>query len=342
MSKKYVYVFLCVFCLSRFLAAPLEAEEAQDTGEQLANIDGQPITREELETFFNAFFDTRKIKEKIRELPDYQQEAVMARGRSKAFQELVRRRLLLDAAREEFTKNKRIQNVVDKLTEERAERMRKAAGSHIAFMKDLHDRGLSLERWKEYVRETILIQNYLYKETNMKSRVRPSTMRRYYEENKQQFQKPRTIVYRMILIDPDKCREGEKEQGLARRIRERLHDGAEFARVAEEYSIDRDRTEGGLHRVEAPESDSGWLPPACRGLEPGEISPVQHTESGCRITKLERIIPARVAPFKDVQEDIRRRLLKNRRREARKQLVQSLRQEATVEILPPGKEIIGS
>lgn len=342
MKRLYVSVMLAVLSIGIVSAAPVSVGGTETEGKSLVRIDGRPITHEELDTFFKAFFYRQEVRERVARLPEYQQEAVLARGRSKALTELIHRRLLLDAAEEQFLKNERTSALVEKLTEKRAEEMKKKAGSHVAFVQDLHARGLSLRRWRRFLRETILIQNYMWEKTKVNTRVRPVEMRRYYREHKDQFRRARQIVYRMIIVDPDKCKGTGTEEALAEQIHRQLSRGADFAQLAETYSLDRDRTEGGLRRVEAPEDDPDWVPSICRGLEPGEVSEVQETAAGCCIARLEDIIPASAPPFEEVQEDIHQRLLSNRRRQAQEKLLKELREQAHVKVLPAGREMLGS
>jgi hypothetical protein len=339
MKHLYSAVFLAVVSLTGMAAPVLGAGEQ---GTILVQVDGEPITQKQLDTFFNAFFYNERVRQRVQKLPEYQKEAVLARGRSKALGEMIHRRLLLDAAEERFMKDDKIAEVVERLTRKRTEELKKEARSEVEFVQGLHQRGLSLRQWREYVRETILIQNYLWEKTRSRSRVRPVEVRRYYREHKDQFRRPREIVYRMIIIDPDKCDNPDDERALAMKIRRKLEKGADFAALAERYSLDRDRTEGGLRRVEVPEDDPGWVPAVCEGLSEGEISDVQKTAAGCSIAQLEKIVPAHVAPFEEVQDQIRKRLIDNKRRDARKKLIEQLRKEAHIKVLPPAQDMVGS
>ena len=340
MRSKYSRCLLVFVCLSAALLLPAGAESSETT--KLVEIDGKTITREQLDTFFNAYFYRPDVREKLASLPDFQKEAVIARGRSQALDKLVERRLLLSAAEERFLTNDQVSQIVDKLTENRVEEIRSRTQSWVGFVRQLHERDVSLEDWKTYLRETILIQNFIHEETQASRRIRPVEMRRYYQEHRDQFRQPRRIVYRQILVDPEQCEKPGNEEDLARQIRQKLLNGASFARLAEKYSLDRDQTEGGLHRVEAPKNKPEWMPPAVDGLKPGEISEVHKTQAGCSIARLEKIIPARVAPYEEAQDSIRKRLLENRQRTAREKLIKELRENAQVKVLPEGREILGS
>lgn len=345
MRHLYMAVFLALL-LALFAgsadADPTSVAGAEPEAKRLVQIDGKAITREELDTFFNAFFYHDEMRQKVARLPDFQQEAILARGRSQALSELIRRQLLLDAAKEQFLKDGRVEALVKDLTQKRIEEIKRNAGSHVSFVQSLHRRGLSLRGWKEFIRETILIQNFIWEKTEVNTRIRPVEMRRYYREHRDQFRRPRQILYRMIVVDPEHCEKAEDEEDLAQKIHWKLSEGADFAQLADKYSLDRDRREGGLHKVEVPEDDPGWMPSICRGLSPGEISEVQKTSAGCSIARLEEIIPARTVRYEDVQKEIHQRLLTSRRRQAQERLVEELRNEAHVRVLPAGKEMLGS
>ncbi len=324
------------------LATPVIAAETASEAPPLVKIDGENITQQDLDTFFHAFFYRKDVRKKLSSLPEFRRKAIIARGKGKALKKLIQRKLLLSAARQRFVKNDKIEKVIDTMTDNRLEQIKNSVDSWVGFVKDLHERDVSLREWKNLLRESILIQNFVHRETRDSIRIRPVEVKRYYENHRQNYTRPRTIIYRLLVVDPDTCDKSTSPEEMARHIRKKVADGADFARLAEKYSINRNDTQGGLKRVEVPDNKPNWMPPVVQGLKPGELSTVQKTDSGYSIARLEKILPAGPKPYKEVQNQIQKRLRKNRRRQVRKKLLKRLRQDANVEILPAGKELIGS
>lgn len=315
------------------------AASGPDPDAELARVGGHTITGEELTTFFKAFFLREEAARRVRDLPLLQRRQVLSRGRAQALRRLIERRALLQKVRPRFEEHPGVLEEVDRLVEERLRRAARESGSMVALMRQLHERGVSLGQWKDFMAETIMIQQYLWDRVESEVRVRPEQIRRYWRRHREEFRRPRQVLYRLIVVDPAGTETEQERRARAESIRRRIAEGASFAEMAEKHSLDRDRTEGGLRKVQAPE---GWLPPVCRGLEPGQLSEVLKTEAGFCIARLEEIRPARVPPFEEVQEEVRRRLVEQARSREQRRAIRELRQEASVTILPAGRKLLGS
>jgi hypothetical protein len=233
-----------------------------------------------------------------------------------------------------------VQQAVDEMLEEHVQGLCQQQGSMIAVVQSFHERGIKLTEWKELMGDAIVVQNYLMPAIRERVHVKPSELRPYYEEHREQFRVPRRIRFRVILVDPAGCETREQERAKAQSILEKLRGGAEFADMAEKYSLDRDRTEGGLRVLDAPADSPNWVPPLCEGLKPGELSGLRETAAGFCLTRLERIEPRRVRSFEEVQPEVRAALLERKLEQERERLIERLREAATIEYFPAGRQLL--
>ena len=283
-------------------AADGPGEAAGDA--ELARVDGAPVTRNDLATYVRLFYLTDEAMDQLEQLPQLHRDQLLEETNGRALPELVNRRLLLQAAREKFAASDRLDAVLDRMVREKQEELMRKKGSMVAVLQSLHRRKATLSQWKAAMRETILVQSYLWETIGPRVRVSPEEMRRYYDSHMETLRRPRRVVYRVILVDAAGCASRQEERRRAEQVLERLRQGESFAELAEQYSVDRDRTEGGLREVVSPAVPPDWLPPLCRGLEPGQTSGALEQESGFCIVRLERIVPAGVPPFDEVQGEL--------------------------------------
>ncbi|MBS3763294.1 MAG: peptidylprolyl isomerase [Planctomycetes bacterium] len=344
MKRLFLHLSGTMPILAVLMGAVCFAQESEPNAEdsnKLARVHSHVIDREEMETFLNGFMMQDSLRRKLGSMPEVQRQQVLAQGRRRALEQLIERYLLLEAAHEELESNEKFRDVIDKVVDRRFGQLRETMGSLISVVRKLHDRGLSVEEWKEFMRQLVWIQNYVWKQTRIDRRVRPNEVRRYYRCNRESFRRPQRIVYRAILVDPAGCQTKEEEKEKANEILDKLQDGGDFAKLAEKYSLDRDETEGGLREVKAPKSDPDWMPPLCEGLQVGEISAVQETAAGFCIAKLEKVIPTHIPAFETLQNEIREKLAKQKRKETREEILKDLIEKGNVKLFPAGRTILG-
>jgi len=308
--------------------------------EPLATVGEHVITRRELEVYVQVFCVPDEVRDNMDELPPKEREEFYSYQRSEALPELIERHLMLAGARKSYPNraalDKALKAIVQKHVRETMERL----GGPMRLHEWLRARGLRREEWKGLVADTVLLQDYEEWKINSRVHVSPEEITGYYEEHKEEFRRPSRVIYRAIVVDPAGCSTPEEERARAETILESIARGADFAEAAEEHSLDRDSTEGGLREVEAPLDEPDWLPPVCRGLESGQVSGVQRTGAGCVIAKLEQVVPSHVPPFEQAQGEIERALRERKAAELRSKLILQLHKAVPVQCTPAGEELM--
>jgi len=312
------------------------AVAAQDApGDALARVNGHTITMVELERQLLVGAGARQG----------QGSDTSQAGRSDvemrrlALRQLVEHYLLLDEARSKYLGGESVKKVLDQFAADRLREFERKVGSPLEARRALRGMGMSVEEFKRYQTEALLVGKLLWEEVDSQVHVSPAQMRRYYREHLDEFKEPRTIIYRQILFPLAEGTDEAATRRLAQQVLGRLRAGEDFAALADEYSADREDHPGGLHRVRVPSDLGDWLPPAVRGLEPGRLSGIRQGPGGLSIVLLERIVPPRQVPFEEAQAAIEAKLTAAARADAKRRFIQRLERQGRVEYLPAARRL---
>jgi peptidyl-prolyl cis-trans isomerase C len=118
----------------------------------------------------------------------------------------------------------------------------------------------------------------------------------------------------------------------ARKLWERIHNGAQFEKLARLYSVSPDRERGGdlgfFTRGQKPKA----FEEACFRLKPGQLSPVTPSEYGYHLFKVLERRPARPRTFEEARADIVAALRREKEAAAEEAFRRELRARAAIEI----------
>ena len=120
-----------------------------------------------------------------------------------------------------------------------------------AFIKTLQAQNFSLTEFKKMETEKIIVQAMRGKNVKLNTIVSPTKIREYYDLHRAEFTVKEEVKLRMIMI-PTRAAEGNSaaQKAIAEEILGKLADGAPFDRMAQMYSEDATRDNGG---------DWGWI-----------------------------------------------------------------------------------
>jgi len=142
----------------------------------------------------------------------------------------------------------------------------------------LASQGIDFEKWKSDVWEDLMIEHLLARDVNRNVGVSSSEVKRYYQENTQEFEKPEQVRARQIVV---------LTEGEAQRVLESLQPkDADFAAVAKQKSTAPEAENGGDLGYFA----MGDMPAEFNvvfGLPKGAMSGIVKSPYGYHIFKLE-------------------------------------------------------
>ena len=250
------------------------------------------------------------VNNEIITLSDLQREETLkkrdtARDDRLVLEDMIDRKLQMAAAKRDGV------DVSDKeLDDAVADIMKRNGLDTLQFGIALAKEGLTLEQYREELREQITLSRLFNKYVRSSVNVDEAEARAFYQNNPKTFSLPEEIrVRRIFLAMPDKAKPEEaaaiREQ--ARSVYARVQKGEDFILLVHEVSQDKTVTQDG---------DLGFIPredalpeiaEAVRALKPGDSSSPFLCAGGYNIIKLEEVrMPAK--PFEKVKDEIMKAL----------------------------------
>ncbi|OCL26331.1 peptidylprolyl isomerase [Orenia metallireducens] len=305
----------------------------------VAIVNGEGITESELNQFVNTqqlYGQLVQVNREFAQLVFFSEEGknLLNEYRKQKLDSLVDMKILeIEANNQEITisqgeKNKLLNKQVEsikqqnKLTEEE-------------LLKALKSRGInSLEEFKEIMwkenKDEVLIQK-LQQQVVDDVVITEEEIEAYYEKNKSKFKRPAQIKARHILIKTDK-KSDEEAKDKAQKVLNKLKDGADFAKLAKEYSEGPSAKNGG----DLGYFRKGQMVPefeqAAFDLEVGELSELVKTEFGYHIIKVENRKEAGTISLEEAKGKIKNVLTQQAQQNKWNSFMKGLKEEAKIDI----------
>jgi len=218
-------------------------------------------------------------------------------------------------------------------------------GDRAAFIKTLQAENQTLAKYREQLRERIIIQAMRSRKTQAEIVVSPFKIEEYYKANLAKFNEEAQIKLRMILLKKAKepataatdagaaptAPPVDARRQMAEEILAKLKAGDSFDSLAKVYSDGKEGSKGG---------DWGWVYPkelgalgeAAQKLTAGKHSDVVETDIGYYILLVEDTKPAHTKPLAEVRDIIEKELLQDQRAKMHKDWVKQLRAKAYIRL----------
>ena len=262
-SLSFIFLLTCLACSGKSQETP--------KGPPVALVENSPIFSEELAKAIQT--DQWKFGDN---LPEAKQQVL---------ENLIKTKLLLQEADKKGIK------VDDAEIDQELEVFKKQYQNDATLEKTLQSHGLTLEQWKQKRKEELILKKFV-QSFGQDLEFQEEELKLYFKAHKDEFEKPEQIRARQIVTDSR-----EKAEGL----RKKLQEGADFADLANSYSLSPDRSKGGDLGYFA----RGTMPPAfdqaCFELKQNEISPVIQTIYGYHLFQLLDRKPAKNIDFAEAK-----------------------------------------
>lgn len=180
-------------------------------------------------------------------------------------------------------------------------------GDRGRFLQQLAEEGMTLEEWREEIRDQMIVMMLRSEEVRPKVVVSPRQIRAAYEARRDEFHQTAEAHVRMITLPYADAEEEPVDPDpvvRANELRERIQTGESFAELARTYSQDPRAPRGG---------DWGWIDPevlrpelaqVAARLEAGTVSDAITTPEAVYLLTVEDRRDARVIPFAEVRDDL--------------------------------------
>ncbi len=200
--------------------------------------------------------------------------------------------------------------------------------------------GQSLEEVKERIRRGTGYQKIVEAQFEGKINATEEDAKKFYDENKKQFETPEQVRASHILIGIKPADSNDVKNEAKQKIElllKQIQDDDDFAQLAKENSACSSSEKGG----DLGFFGKGQMAPAFEKvafeLQPGQVSDVVETRFGYHIIKVTDRKDASLKSFDDAKDDIINKLENNKKGEIAKQYIESLKAQANI-VYPPGKE----
>ncbi len=195
------------------------------------------------------------------------------------------------------------------------------------FERQLKQWGLTADELKARIRKDESVKKVFNKDITSRINITDADITSFYNANRGGFNLPEPQVHMAQIVvtnhpDPNvhnlkgqKSKDDEEAKRNIEAIEARLRQGEDFAMVAQNYSEDPQTTPNGGDLGFLPESSLNQTSPELRklvlSLQPGQLSPVIHTQDGYRILRMISKEPAGQRDLGDphVQQSIRETLI---------------------------------
>lgn len=196
------------------------------------------------------------------------------------------------------------------------------------ILDSLKEMGLnSMEEYKTFLFKQLgnqLLLAKLQKEILDTASVTDEEIEKYYNENIDNMKQVEQIKTSHILLENEET---------ARQVLDKINNGADFAEMAKEYSVDNSAKNGGnLGYIK--KGDENWdqdFTKAAFALDVNEVSDVVKTQFGYHIIKVLDHRDAKTYQLEEVKDSIKSQLLDKKRQEVWNKFVMDLRENAEIE-----------
>ena len=196
----------------------------------------------------------------------------------------------------------------------------------------------SEQQLRQQIRRSLLIEQVLKTDVELKSAVTPAEVRAYYLKYGTRFEQVESFSFQSISVVPPLKATAEQEKDARKKAEEALRQAKatksyqEFGLLAEKISEDDFRVNMGDHKTVGADKLPPQVVKALSALPAGGISGIIQIETAFTIIRVNAHTPARKQPFAEVKKNLTDELQKSRYEKRRSGLAKQLRAKAKIEV----------
>jgi peptidyl-prolyl cis-trans isomerase SurA len=203
-------------------------------------------------------------------------------------------------------------------------------GDRRAFLRTLSAQGFTLEKFREFQRDSVIVQEMRRMAVKGAAMVSDQKIQEFYKEHSADYSSQEEAKVRMIVIRGSA--ENSARRGLIQEIREKIVDGADFGQMARLYTDGSEQEQYG---------DVGWvdrkhfnesLTKVIFGLKTGEMSQIVELNNSYYLFLCEAKKQASMKPLNDVRPEIEKVLLQTERQKQQQDWLLKLRKKAYIKV----------
>ncbi len=249
---------------------------------------------------------------------------------SDAIDELIDRKILVQEAKKVILSDPEKAEEIEKNLDLFVKGAVEEVGSLYKFYELAHKQGINPLKKKAELKEDLMIDVIMRENVYRKIVITPKDMKRYYQDNIDEFSGERKLSFRQILIKYSGYKTKEEAKSVAEKLLNRLEDGEEFEVVAKEHSQGPHAYRGGLWEFDEVRDFRKDLVAIVSELKGDEISQIIETSIGCHIFKIGEIIPAKITSFQQAQGEISNTLFREKFLKQKRKYLQELKRDVVI------------
>lgn len=199
----------------------------------------------------------------------------------------------------------------------------KKAYTDAAFDEALLRGYVDIDQWKGQLKEQLLVKKVIRIATERITAPGYEDIKQYFESNQDEFKSPKMIEFKQIVTRTNK---------EAKDLRKKLQNGEHMGELAKKYSIAPEAENGGKVGWVAKGHLNESMEKVLFSMEKGKISSVIETPYGYHIFEVLSVKPAGLKKLQDVIDEIKSKLLLQKRETFINEWVQNLRNIFEVKI----------
>jgi peptidyl-prolyl cis-trans isomerase SurA len=248
-------------------------------------------------------------------------------ARELALQDLIDRQLILQAFRQEKWE------IPDHFVEERMHDIVRTdfGGDRNTFIKTLEAQNFTMGEFKKMELEKMIVQAMRSRNVKLDLVASPVKVEDYYKNHRDEFTSKEQIKLRLIMI-PSHASDGEAaaQRAMAEEIFTKLQHGAEFDRMAQLYSEDSTRENGGDWGWVDRKTLAGPLEKAAFAVDTGKISNIVEFSGNYYILQVEDRHGGETKSLEQARPDIEKKLVHDEAQRLQEKWLSSLRSKAYI------------
>ncbi len=320
----------CIPVLIFFVSSQLAAQTKSKVVEEIvARVNNEIITLSDLDRARNSLQD--EARQDCRNCTPQQLQLMLTEKGKNLLRDLIDQSLLVQRA-----KDMGISVETDVVRRLDQIRQQNTIPSMEELEKKVNESGTSFEDFKNNIRNQLLTQEVIRREVGSRIIIDHEEIQKYYDEHKNEFQRPEQVYLREIFVTTEGKKESEipELEKKAKALLDRVKKGEDFGDLAKRYSDGSTAKSGGELGV----FDRGQLAKDLEDvvfkLNKGQMTDVTRTKTGFLVLRVEQRFQAGLQPIEKVENEIMNRLYVQKMEPALRKHLQTLREESYVVVKP--------
>jgi peptidyl-prolyl cis-trans isomerase C len=213
------------------------------------------------------------------------------------------------------------------------EGMKKSLPEGMSFENALKTKGMALNKLHDDIKNRLIAEKLMQKNVKLEAEPSKKAIQQYYSAHKKDYETPEMVHARHILIKVNQ-KDDEKmiaaKKARAETLRQKLLDGADFAKIARENSDCPSKEMGGELGAFPRGKMMKTFENAAFSQKINEIGPVVETTFGYHIIKVTEHNDARLKSFDDVKKEIKNKLIMDQKIKAWSKYLGELKEKSAI------------